>query len=1133
MAKRGRKPRDYRNRAKTLSQSNTQTDNRWKHGQLHMLDYIPQGDPKAAVAIANYAHQIESNRQSRHWVRAVQWIENILFLTGRHYIDDILVSRLARDSDGNTSVVKEVSRQVPRPVNDLLGRFVETNIALLTENRPRPRVTSKSDRREDQVAAELSELTLEYLWEKLGMPELHREIARILFVAGVCWMEIDWDPTVPRHLSVPATTTEKQTIVPGDVEGARPIQLPIEKQVTRYEDGKPVYTTKIEYGDISARVVSPFEMHLPVEHWWNGDRMGWIMREYYTSIEHFQDKYGNSDVMKNLTRDKGWFLERLEDIHTSSIQNLPLWWWERMADLVEGPGPSLYVGTPEAWENHTVVRWIDRKPNPEWPKGRSILVAGNQVIYDSPKDVGARAYNERWPNRWHPYVRFRGEPIVGSIYGRSLVAKLLPKLKRINAIDTALIMWRRTVPYATWIVPKGAHPVDDIWCFSEENQVLTEEGSKKICDVKVGDMVLSNGKLAKVEKIYKNGLRNKFTTLSTYKSPKIECTPNHKFPVIRHGTKIEIPAEEVKKGDYLINWTERSRIGRPVLDVMEFLPDAEEIRNRDGIRTRCFFKKKGVGACSTIYRRSEIELNSDLLWLFGMYLAEGCTTKDQVIFNLGYNEDYLEKRIVEICEKNLGTNPTTASFPNKGIRIVRINNKILSTMIKSLFPGTANNKRITNCIYSADISLLPLVAGWLDGDGHYTKTKKSKSFRGTTASASLAFQIRQILLDEGILCGIFSSKKKTVLSPKENTYWYVDIGSNCLNMTNYSSRFQGLEGPIPKEKNQSYREGNYWFFLVKKTSTKETSNKEVFDLKTSEGYYNCNGLIVHNSGKPGLIWEYDARRTNKNTPEPVMPPPFPEAALREREMQLAEMEAISGTEEILRGQRPAGVYSAAGIDMLRKQALASRSAVLQAWDENLQEEGSAILQEVIKNVRDDSRYAERIRVLAREKHSRLTISHYSGTDLSDNVVVRVDTASMALVSKEAKEAKALEFLQAAANLMQLPLQLRQGLIEELGYSKSLTPQGPDVERAKMMIQWIKQGEYERLQPFPEDDPYIFVEILANEMKHDSFWDMSQEQAQALIGLIDVYKKVIKEQEVARMRMMQMQGAQQQEGGPPA
>jgi len=188
---------------------------KWKYGHLHLIDSIPAGSEEIASALTTYANYVDTNRQSRHWVRAVQWIENILFTSGRHYVDDILISRLSRDSNNDQSIVTEATRMIPRPVNDMLGRYVETNIALLTENRPRPRVTPKSERAEDQDSAELSEMVLEHAWEAMGMGEFHREIARLILHCGVCWMEICYDPTMPRRVPVPETTREDTSLITG------------------------------------------------------------------------------------------------------------------------------------------------------------------------------------------------------------------------------------------------------------------------------------------------------------------------------------------------------------------------------------------------------------------------------------------------------------------------------------------------------------------------------------------------------------------------------------------------------------------------------------------------------------------------------------------------------------------------------------------------------------------------------------------------------------------------------------------------------------------------------------------------------------------------------------------------------
>lgn len=717
----------------------------FEKGHLHGIDGLEPGDDRIGPAIATYAESLNRNKQSLHWQRAVRWIENIFFSTGRQYVDDILVSRLANSSQtsvGDLSIVQETSRNIPKPTNDLLGRYIETNIALVTENRPRPRVSPKSDRDEDKTAAELSELTLEYLWEALNMPEKHRELARLVLHTGIAWMEIIWDPTIPRRVTIPKTTTETAVNFPAGAVGPEVVDREI--PVIDEKSGLPVMEEGMEFGDVVANIISPFQFHFPPTHSWNDDNMGWVMKEEFMPIDVLRDKYKFVPQRKyGLTKEKGWNLDILDDIGDETITNLAMWWWERITELVEGPGPSIYIGSPDYWEGYTIVRTFDRKPSPKWPQGRTIITVGNKVLYDSPKKIGARAFDKRWPTKWHPYVRFRWEGQPGSIYGRSLVSKLLPKLKRVNAIDTTMIMWRRTVPIATWTAPKGSHVVEDIW-----------------------------------------------------------------------------------------------------------------------------------------------------------------------------------------------------------------------------------------------------------------------------------------------------------------------------------------------------------------------------------------------TGRPGVVWEFDARRTATHKPEPVYPPPYPSQALEERAQQIAEMESIAGTEQILRGERPIGVNSAMMIDILRKQALASRSAILQAWDESLQEEGTSLLQTTIRYVRNDARYAERIKILSRERdYSRVSIRQFSGEDLSDNVICRVDTASLALVSKEARQAKVVEILQYLPNLEAIQdIGLKQAILDELDLKKALMPSGPDISRAKKMISLIKNNRTDLVTIMPEDDPYIFHVILVNEMKADGWLDLPAEQQAAIVQLVSIYERQIKLREMAQQQLLEAQAA---------
>jgi hypothetical protein len=266
-------------------------------------------------------------------------------------------------------------------------------------------------------------------------------------------------------------------------------------------------------------------------------------------------------------------------------------------------------------------------------------------------------------------------------------------------------------------------------------------------------------------------------------------------------------------------------------------------------------------------------------------------------------------------------------------------------------------------------------------------------------------------------------------------------------------------------------------------------------------------------GRPGQIWEYDPRRTAGAAPEPIYPPPYPAAAAEERQQQIAEMEGIAGTE---------------------KQALAARSPILQEWDEALQLEGSIILQEVIKHIRNDTRFAQRLRILARDRVSTLAIQSFSGSDLSDNVQVHIDTASMALSSKEARQAKAIEMIQYAQGLENMDPALRAKILTEMGYEDTMIPQGVDVERGKRIMAWIRQGAFERIVPFPEDDPFILYQMFVDEMKSDAFHNLEEEQQMMLLTLIDLYRQQIEMRQEQQMRqqmeMMEVQMKMQGGGG---
>lgn len=1095
-------------------------ENKYKKGHLSLLDDIPNGSEDVANAVNMYADYVNQNKVSSQWLRAVQWIENTLFGLGRQYYDNALISRISSNGS-NLSVNEQVKNNIPKPTNDLLGRFIETNVALLTENRPIPRITAKGDSLEDKHAAMLAELNIEFLWEELDLPEKHREIARLLLYTGIAWLEVCFDPFVPRHMSVPAMEPSNSTVLPNGVT----VPIPGKTPKIDPNTGQIVYEKSMEYGDIVANILSGFQMHIPNIHSWNDNEMGWIMKETYSSIDEIKNKYLNPKISGVVTKRNGYYLDRVENIDRKQVTTLPLWWWERMTDMVEGPGTSMYGGTPEMWEDYTTVRVLDRKPSYKWPKGRTIVLAGNKVIYDSPKSVGARAFDERWPKRWHPYTRYRWEPQLGSPWGRSLVSKLLPKLKRINSIDTCLIMWRRTVPISTWISPKGSVPVEGlnsgepgtVWSFDpnrtrgmkpepvypppfpsaalEERQMQMMEmetiaGTEQVLrgerpvgvncwtedsiltdavgmPVNVKDIIINDSHMSlkgsgPIGLVHKNEYEGNVIQIKSWGNFPVKVTPGHKFPIIKRSSL------KLKKSGRRAQNKKTNKCFVPDISTIEKV-EAKDIANGDLVLSGFFRDRKFnnkldlISLGGTILSNqikninwipTSIELDKDILWMFGMYLAEGHVTQGEVIWTLNENEMNLANRIKDIVKNYFNINSKIIPVKDKEAIRVITNSCPLSRVFKNLFGTGSRKKFISKLIFNNDISLLPLVSGWLDGDG----SRNDNTLVGATMSKSLVSQMRSILLDEKIYATINFFKKK------EMHVLHI-TGEEVNRVAENSIRFEP-NFRVANRGRRGFWVGNYYASYV----------------------YN-----IKNIEYKGFVYN-------------------------------VTMDERTGCDNSVNSFGLFTYQSSSMLETLRKQALASRSSILQAWDESLQLTGTALIQETIKHIKDDVYYRDRINLLAREKSSQFSIDQFSGQNLQDNVIVRIDTASMALMAREAKQERAMQVIQYGPALVQLPSALQAKLLNDLGWPDVLVPSGPDINRARAMIQYVKAKRFNLAVPMPEDDPYVMHDMLVVEIKNESFFDLSVEVQMKLYQLIEYYREQIKLIEQARLQQ-QMQLAQ--------
>jgi intein/homing endonuclease len=260
-----------------------------------------------------------------------------------------------------------------------------------------------------------------------------------------------------------------------------------------------------------------------------------------------------------------------------------------------------------------------------------------------------------------------------------------------------------------------------------------------------------------------------------------------------------------------------------------------------------------------------VEVDEDLAYLFGWYVAEGCSriTKPKkwrnkkptsfgvVQFALGYSENEKAELLAQILRSkfNLKVKLYRPKYKTTHSSLCVLTwSQILARFFRDNFGINARTKIIPSFIQNsrADVCLA-FLKGLFEGDGHL-RAKKRLSFVLSTSSEQLAYQTI-LLLNK---CGLFATlryvkREGNSIICGNKTYihdrWLVSLnGKNVLKIANINGDNKFYN---------TYREDeNYFYVQIQKI---ETSNYkgQVYNIKTNDGTFNAPFCTVHNCGLPG------------------------------------------------------------------------------------------------------------------------------------------------------------------------------------------------------------------------------------------------------------------------------------------
>jgi hypothetical protein len=354
----------------------------------------------------------------------------------------------------------------------------------------------------------------------------------------------------------------------------------------------------------------------------------------------------------------------------------------------------------------------------------------------------------------------------------------------------------------------------DYFCFTPENLVRTESGWTPISDIAPGERVLTNsGTFEKVEKVLKREYTGPLVEVKTPVgvSP-IRMTPEH--PILKlSGLHKRLDHKNVCS-------PQKCRVSEHLHELV--WANADSLNNKSHMVSRVIDESQASDIDLINLGGRTVQLTNDLLWIIGLYLAEGSVSDRVIQFSLHKKETIYQSRVIAFFQKELNLR-VTYSQPREdynGVQLL-IYSADLARAFSSMFGQGAKNKSIP-----ADLLNLPadrlshIFDGIHAGDGC-----DLNSTLGQT-SPMLALQVTEYLLRNGKM-------------PSNSTWNDDDPNHSSVYVTQYA------EPRVHKNKR------GFWNLngecLVQTTVSSSEYQGYVYNLEVEGDHtYVVQNVVVHN-----------------------------------------------------------------------------------------------------------------------------------------------------------------------------------------------------------------------------------------------------------------------------------------------
>ncbi|MFZ2202698.1 MAG: thiamine pyrophosphate-dependent enzyme [Microgenomates group bacterium] len=374
-------------------------------------------------------------------------------------------------------------------------------------------------------------------------------------------------------------------------------------------------------------------------------------------------------------------------------------------------------------------------------------------------------------------------------------------------------------------------------CLLPGELIHSQNGINPIETIKIGDHVLTHtGKLQKVTEVYKHKYEAEIFHITTKCFGTVALTPEHPVLTVRRQHKKKhnadfqsdwVRAAQLKKGDYLV------------------FPVPQETHDLKTIRLNRIKSSKDTRSRTLPV---EILLNDDILFLFGLYIAEGWIHSREICFAFHLEETKLQQTVLKVFKKTFDLDGTIKRFPKKNLVELKFNHSVLARQFSTWFKNGAAQKSIPDFLLNLPANRQAhLIRGLWEGDGYVYKNSAKAAYK--TISVSLTHQLKLLLIRQGIVPCISINKAygihKTSYSVQVSGYDDFLKLSRLLKLKTKFSQVVGTQRTI--------RNKTFIYLPISRIRTeKYTGPVYNLEVEKDNSFLGINGAL-HNCGDFG-IW---------------------------------------------------------------------------------------------------------------------------------------------------------------------------------------------------------------------------------------------------------------------------------------